>query len=138
MVRPMMASESPKIKPNVLGHSLVIKSNQRKGVGPTWRTLTTSSAIAMIQTIETKKPIEQRVMRPVALRPVSAKIMTSTPAASPTIKVAMIIQRAYRVPPATKYFQILISAKSDQGTYQIKFEHRTVVRGRTARRQAIY
>ena len=79
---------------------------------PTWRTLTTSSAIAMIQTMATRKPSEQRIMRPAGLRPVSAKIITKAPSESPTTKVAMDSGKAYHMLPEMR-------GLSDTYVYQI-------------------
>lgn len=56
----------------------------------TWSTLTTSSAIAMIHTIATKKPMKQRAILKVGWSPFfrSANTDTRTAAAIPAIELA--------------------------------------------------
>ena len=54
----------------------------------TCSTSTTSSAMAMIQTTATRKPIEQRTMRKVGLSPLSPKTVTMIPMVNPAITLA--------------------------------------------------
>ena len=91
MVRPMMASDRPNMNPNawktrgVKIGTCEVNSQWRQ---LTRRTPTTSSAIAMIQTIATKKPIEQRKMRMVECSPELENMRTRIAAAAPVIAVA--------------------------------------------------
>ena len=135
MVRPIMASESPKMKPNVLGGTNSVTHKLSKGSTIlTWRTLTTSSAIAMIQTMATRKPSEQRIIRPAGLRPVSAKVITKAPSEIPITKVPMHSGRAYHMLPGMiGLSDTYVIPNRTKGSYQIELEHRIAVQGHTAR-----
>ena len=87
MVTPMIASESPKIKPNVCELFQSWLYTMRKA-SHTCRTSTTSSAIAMIQTTATIKPMVQRANRLLVLSPLPPKTATRMPIAAPVTPAA--------------------------------------------------
>lgn len=85
----------------------------------------------MIHTIDTKKPIEQRVIRAAGLVPRSAKIATRTPSTVPAIRIPRNNQNAYLVPPSHLTLSLRSEIERLNNTHQTVLSHRTGAQGHT-------